>query len=55
MNGNLDVVDSLLLPLFVGVLFLVLVLLFNISCPSFAIILMQKRGLDALLLTELPS
>ena len=40
----------LLLPLFVGVLCLVLVLSFGTSCPSsFAIILMGKRELVALL------
>ena len=40
----------LLLPLFVGVLFSVLVLLISTLCPSsFAIILMGKRELVALL------
>ena len=40
----------LLLQLFVGVLYLALVLLFSILCPcSFAIILMGKRELVALL------
>ena len=40
----------MLLPLFVGVLCLLLVLLFTTLCPSrFAIILMWKRGLVALL------
>ena len=41
----------LLPPLFVGVLCLVLVMLFSTLCPSsFAIILMGKRELVALLL-----
>ena len=39
----------MLLPLFVGVLCLSLVLLFCTLCPSFAIILMGKRKLFALL------
>ena len=39
----------LLLPLFVRALCLVLVLLFNALCPSFAIILMGKRKLVGLL------
>ena len=40
----------LVLPLFVGVMCLVLVLLFSTLCPSdFAIILMWKRDLVALL------
>ena len=41
---------SLLLPLFVGVVCLVIVLLFGTLCPSsFAIILIGKRELVALL------
>ena len=43
------VVDLLLTLLFEGVLCLVLVLLFSTSCPYFAIILMGKRELVALL------
>ena len=45
----------LLLPLFLGVLCLVLVLLFNTLClSSFAIILMRKRELIVLLYNCLP-
>ena len=39
----------LLLSLFVAVLCLILILLFRTLCPSFAIILMEKRELVALL------
>ena len=39
----------LVLPLFDGVLCLVLVLFFSILSPSFAVILMGKRKLSALL------
>ena len=49
-GGGSVFVDLLLLPLFVRVLCLVLVILFNTLCPSsFAIILMWKRELVVLL------